>query len=107
VISETRMTAVGRHKRALCDQVRVAYGVVPSSLEGLPVDDPFRVTIRNRARSLLVELGYLTSEELGTLPVKNAISTTLRRFRDEINRPHQGRTTRPGNSAACVAPRAM
>ena len=101
------MTVVVRHKQLIRDQVRVAYGAVPSSLEALPADDPFRVAIRDRSRSRLVAWGYLTAEELGTLPVKNAIAAALRRLRDEIGRTDQGRAPRSGRRSAGVTPRAV
>ena len=105
-MSEDRKSLVFRRKQAARDQVRIAYGEVPVILEGLPANDPFRAAIRNRARSLLVEHGYLTADELGTLPVKDAITTALGRCRDEIGRTDQGRAPRPGSRATGVAPRA-
>jgi hypothetical protein len=75
------MTVGVRHRQLLCDQVRVAYGAVPRSLEALPADDPFRVAIRERACSLLVAWGYLTAEDLGTFPVQTAITAVLQRSR--------------------------
>src|SRR3954465_11425524 len=107
VMSEDRKTLVFRHNQAARDQVRIAYGAVPTILEGIPVDDPFRAAIRNRARSLLVDLGCLTLEELGTLPVKDAITTALRRCRDETGRTDQGRGPQPGGGATASAHRAM
>jgi hypothetical protein len=107
VMSEDRKTLVFRRTQAATDQVRIAYGAVPVILEVLPADDPFRVAVRNRARSLLVEQGYLTADEMGTLPVKDAITTALGRCRDEIGRMDQGRAPRPGSRAAGVAPRAV
>ena len=106
-MSEDRKSLVFRRKQAARDQVRIAYGEVPVILEGLPANDPFRAAIRDRARSLLVEHGYLTADELGTLPVKDAITTALGRCRDEIGRTDQGRAPRPGSRAAGVAPRAV
>jgi hypothetical protein len=107
VMSEDRKTLVLRRKQAARDQVRIAYGALPAILEGLPADDPFRAAIRERARSLLVAWGYLTTEELGTLTVADAITTALRSCRHEIGRTDRGRGTRPGSSAAGVAPRAV
>src|SRR3954464_3658020 len=79
VMSEDRKTLVFQRKQAARDQVRIAQGGVPAILEGLPADDPFPAAIRNRARSLLMDLGNLTADELGTLPVKDAITTALGR----------------------------
>src|SRR3954470_877310 len=107
VMSEDRKTVVFRRKQAARDQVRIAYGAVPTILEGLPVDDPFRAAIRNRARSLLMELGCLTLEELGTLPVKDAITTALGRCRAETGRTDQGRATQPRRGATALAHPAM
>jgi hypothetical protein len=101
------MTVVVRHKQLVRDQVRVAYGAVPISLEALPADDPIRAAIRDRSRSLLVALGYLTWEGLGTLPVKDAIATALRRCRDELGRTDQGRAPRSGRRSTGVTPRTV
>jgi hypothetical protein len=107
VKSEDRMTLGFRRKQAVRDQVRIAYGAVPVILEGLQADDPFRAAIRERARPLLVAWGYLTTEELGTLTVKDAIATALRRCHDEIDRTDWGPAPRPGSRAAGVSPRAV
>ena len=93
-----------RRKQAARDQVRVAYGELPAILEGLPADDPFRSAIRDRARSLLVELGYLTVEELNSLTVTDAIATALPRLRAEPSRAAPA--IRPGRRSAGAAPRA-
>jgi hypothetical protein len=106
-MNEAMRPIILRRKQAAEDQVRVAYGAVPVILEALPADDPFRTAIRERARSLLVALGYLTAEELGTLPVKDAIAAALRRFRDETGRTDQERTPRSGSSSVGVAPRVV
>jgi hypothetical protein len=94
-MNEATMTMALRRKQAAEDQVRVAYGAVPVILEGLPADDPFRTAIRDRARSLLLELGYLTAEELGALPVKDAIAAVRRRLRNEIGRTGKVREVYP------------
>jgi hypothetical protein len=95
MIDDSRMTVGLRRTQAARDQVRVAYGAVPAILEVLAADDPFRVAIRERARSLLVAWGYLTSEDLGTLPVQTAITTALRRCRHEIGRTDREYALRP------------
>jgi hypothetical protein len=112
-MNEDTMPMVLRRKQsarrqAAEDQVRIAYGAVPVILEGLPPDHPVRTTIRDRARVLLVELGYLTEEELRTLPVKDAIVAALRQFRDEIARTDRvrGGAPRSGRRSASVVPRA-
>jgi hypothetical protein len=68
------------------DQVRVAYGAVPVILEAFPESDPVRVKIRESARAMLVAQGYLTAEEMATLPVKEAITVVLKRLRTESSR---------------------
>ncbi|MGH2616374.1 MAG: hypothetical protein ACRDJC_14115 [Thermomicrobiales bacterium] len=75
-----------RRRQAAQDQVRVAYGAVSVILEGFPESDPVRVKIRDRARAMLVEQGYLTVEEVDTLPVKDAITAVLKRLRGEASR---------------------
>jgi hypothetical protein len=85
-VTEDRMTMARRRRQTVEDQVRVAYGAVPVILKGIPIEHPVRTTIRDRARVLIVEWGYLTAEELGTLSVKDAIAAALRRLRGEIGR---------------------
>ncbi len=72
-----------RRLRAGRDQVRVAYGAVPALLELFPESDPIRVRLRDSARDMLAAQGYLTVEEMATLPVQAAITTALKRLRDE------------------------
>jgi hypothetical protein len=103
---DNRMTLGWRRTQAARDQVRVAYGEVPAILEGLPAEAPFRTAIRERARSLLVAWGCLTTEEIRTLTVKDAMTTALRRCHDEIGRTDRGRAPRPGSRATGVASRA-
>ena len=79
-MTEDRMTMARRRRQTVEDQVRIAYGAVPVILKGIPIDHPVRTTIRDRARVLIVEWGYLTAEELRTLSVKDAIVAALRRF---------------------------
>ena len=74
-----------RRDRAGQDQVRVAYGAVPLILEAFPESDPVRVKIRESARAMLAAQGYLTPEEMATLPLKEAISTVLKRLRGETS----------------------
>ncbi len=79
MIQKTRTTLSSQRREVARDQVRVAYGALPVSIESLAVDDPFRAQIRERARSWLIEQGYLTAEELATLQVKAAIAAVMRR----------------------------
>ena len=79
-------TALQRMTEAARDRVRVAYGVVPVILEGLPADFPLRVKLREGARSLLQQQGLLTEEELDTLPLKEATTVALRRVRARASR---------------------
>lgn len=96
-----------RRKQAAEDQVRVAYGAVPAILEELPMDHPVRTAIRDRARALLVECGYLSAEELGALPAKDAIAAVQRRYYADIGRtnPRGGRAARSGRRSTVAAPR--
>lgn len=101
------ITMALRRKQAAADQVRIAYGAVPAILEELPLDHPVRTAIRDRARALLVEWGYLTAEELDALPVKDAIAAIQRRFHAEIGRlePGGGRASRSRGRSTVVVPR--
>ena len=67
------------------DQARADYGAVPVILEAFPEGDPVRVKIRESARATLVGRGYLTADELATLPVKEAITVVLKRLRGEAS----------------------
>ena len=89
------------------DQVRVAYGTVPNSLEDLPDDDPIRAALRDQARSLLVERGHLSEEELRTLPIQSAIVAALRRWRDEMGRTDLERAPRSERRSKGVAPQGV
>jgi hypothetical protein len=78
-------------------------------LEGFPADDPFRTAIRDRARALLVESGYLTADELGVLPVKDAVATALRRLHGQVSRSDLARVgaTQSGQRSVDGAHRAV
>ena len=104
-MNEDRMMA-HRRRQAARDQVRVAYGAVPVILEGFPESDPVRVKIRERARAMLVEQGYLTAEEVDTLPAKAAITTVLNRLRGKASHADLGRVSAP-RSARRSAPSAV
>jgi len=80
---EPTKTASRWIEQALRDQVRVAYGTVPLILEALPDDAPIRIKVRDGARAMLMEQGYLTAEELSILPIEDAIRTARQRFRTE------------------------
>ena len=105
-MNEDMMTMALRRREAARDQVRVAYGAVPVILEGFPESDPVRVTIRERARSMLVDQGYLTGEDLDTLPVKDAITAVLKRLRDETSRMDavRGRALRAAGASLADKP---
>lgn len=77
-------TAQRRHQAGR-DQVRVAYGAVPVIFESFLESDPVRVRLRASARTMLVAHGYLTLEEMATLPLKEAITIVLKRFRGETS----------------------
>jgi hypothetical protein len=63
------------------EQVRVAYGEVPTLFEGLPVDYPLLTKIRQLASSILVAEELLTDEELRTLSLTEATRTVVQRVR--------------------------
>lgn len=79
MIQKTRTTLNSQRREVARDQVRVAYGALPVVLESLSANDPMRAEIRERARSWLIEQGFLTAEELATLQVKAAITAVMRR----------------------------
>ena len=68
-----RLRAVRAMEKGLPDQVRRAYGDAPSVLADLPSDDPHLAAVRENARASLLKQGYLTEEDLDTLPVDEAI----------------------------------
>ena len=104
-MTEDRMLA-HRRRQAARDQVRVAYGAVPVLLEGFPESDPVRVKIRERARAMLVDQGYLTAKEADTLPVNDAITAVLNRLRGKASHADLGRGSAP-RSARRSAPSAV
>ncbi len=63
-------------------QVRVAYGSPPHLLQGLAADDPLAVAARAAARASLVGRGWLTENELDTLPLEAAEALAMHRLRD-------------------------
>lgn len=63
-------------------QVRVAYGAPPHLLRGLAADNPLSVAARAAARASLIGRGWLTEEDLDTLPVEQAERVALQRLRD-------------------------
>ena len=69
-----------REQRAR-EQVRVAYGEVPTLFEGLPVEYPLLTKIRQLACSILVAEELLTDEELRTLSLTEATRTVVQRVR--------------------------
>jgi len=79
-----RQRAARAMEKGLPDQVRRAYGDAPSVLADLPSDDPHLATLRENARASLLNQGYLTEEELDTLPVDEAIDAAQRRLRAQI-----------------------
>lgn len=99
------VSRVVQRRQVVEDQVRVAYGSVPAILESLPTDHPVRAALRDRARSSLLDCGYLTAEELGTLPVRDALVAVRRRLRDELTRPELVRgVARSGERVAGGSP---
>ena len=71
-------------EKGLPDQARRAYGDPPSVLADLPSDDPHLTTVRENARSSLLKQGYLTEEDLDTLPLDEAITTAQQRLRAHL-----------------------
>ena len=71
-------------EKGLPNQVRRAYGDAPSVFADLPSDDPDLATICENARASLLKQGYLTEEDLDTLPVDEAITTAQHRLRAQI-----------------------
>jgi hypothetical protein len=79
-----RLRAARAMEKGLPDQVRRAYGDAPSVLADLSDDDPHLATVRENARSSLLKQGYLTEEDLDTLPVDEAIATAQQRLRAQV-----------------------
>jgi hypothetical protein len=79
-----RLRAARAMEKGLPDQIRRAYGDAPSVLADLPSDDPHLTTVRENARSSLLKQGYLTEEDLDTLPVDEAIATAQQRLRAQV-----------------------
>jgi hypothetical protein len=71
-------------EKGLPDQVRRAYGDAPSVLADLPSDDPHLQAVRENARASLLKQGYLSEEELDTLPVEEAVKAAQQRLRVHI-----------------------
>ena len=71
-------------EKGLPDQIRRAYGDAPSVLADLSSDDPHLAAVRENARASLLNQGYLTEEELDTLPVDEAIEAAQQRLRAQI-----------------------
>ena len=67
-----------REQRAR-EQVRVAYGEVPTLFEGLPVEYLLLIKIRQLACTILVAEDLLTDEELRTLSLTEATRTVVQR----------------------------
>ena len=79
-----RLRAARAMEKGLPDQVRRAYGDAPSVLADLSDDDPHLATVRENARTSLLKQGYLTEEDLDTLPVDEAIATAQQRLRAQV-----------------------
>jgi hypothetical protein len=79
-----RLRAMRAMEKGLPDQVRRAYGEAPGVLTELPSDDPHLDTVRENARASLLKQGYLTEEELDTLPVGEAIDIAQQRLRAQV-----------------------
>jgi hypothetical protein len=84
-----RLRAARAVEKGLPDQIRRAYGDAPSVLADLPSDDPHLTTVRENARVSLLKQGYLTEEDLDTMPVEEAIATALQRLRAQVASLHE------------------
>ena len=79
-----RLRAARATEKGLPDQVRRAYGDAPSVLGDLSSEDPYLAAVRENARASLLKQGYLTEEDLDTLPVEEAIATAQQRLRAQV-----------------------
>ena len=79
-----RQRAARAMEKGLPEQVRRAYGDAPSVLADLSRDDPHLTVVRENARASLLKQGYLTEEDLDTLPVDEAIATAQQRLRARV-----------------------
>lgn len=79
-----RLRAARATEKGLPDQIRRAYGDAPSVLADLPSGDPHLAAVSENARASLLKQGYLTEEDLDTLPVDEAIATARERLRTQI-----------------------
>jgi len=79
-----RLRAARAMEKGLPDQVRRAYGDAPSVLADLSSDDPHLAAVRENARASLLKQGFLTDEDLDTLPVDEAIATAQQRLRAQV-----------------------
>jgi hypothetical protein len=99
-------------EKSLPDQIRRAYGDAPDVLADLPSDDPHLATVRENARGSLLKQGFLTEEDLDTLPVDEAIATAQQRLRDQIASLHEqsdtlARQERGNQDRVAKAPRTL
>ena len=76
-------------EKGLPDQIRRAYGDVPSVLADLPNDDPHLAAVQEQARTSLLRQGYLTEEELDTLSVDEALEAAQQRLRAQVAGLHE------------------
>ena len=79
-----RLRAARAMEKGLPDQIRRAYGDAPTVLTDLSEDDPHLATVRENARASILKQGYLTEEDLDTLPVDEATAIALQRLRTEV-----------------------
>src|SRR5215216_7693774 len=105
-----RLRAARAMEKGLPDQIRRAYGDAPSVLAELPGDDPHLATVRENARASLLKQGYLTEEDLDTLPVDEAIDVAQQRLRTQVTSLQEqsdalARQERSNSDRATRAPR--
>jgi hypothetical protein len=107
-----RLRAARAMEKGLPDQVRRAYGDAPSVLADLSSDDPHLATVRENARAALLKQGYLTEEDLDTLPVDEAIDVAQQRLRAQVTSLQEqsdslARQERSNSDRATRAPRTL
>ena len=107
-----RLRATRAMEKGLPDQIRRAYGDAPSVLGDLASDDPHLETVRENARASLLKQGYLTEEDLDTLPVDEAIDVAQQRLRAQVTSLQEqsdslARQERSNSDRATRAPRTL
>ena len=105
---QLRLRTARAMEKSLPERVRRAYGDPPAILADLPSDDPHLAEVQAQARASLLNQGYLTEEEIDTLPASEALEAAQHRLReqisslqvqfDELTHQERGRSTRGTNA---------